>query len=146
MHYKKSRVRSLAAVLALIVLLGCSLAAGPASAGNAEIYTDTQNVVRVSTVDEFLAALASDTVIELAPGTYDLSSASNYAGESQSPYYGWNGVYSEDGGTAAELELKQLENLTIRGSGMSWNSLRRATPPSRVSVPAGSCLLTSAAT
>ena len=47
MHYKKSRVRSLAAVLALIVLLGCSLAAGPASAGNAEIYTDTQNVVRV---------------------------------------------------------------------------------------------------
>ena len=119
MHYKKSRVRTLAAMLALIVLFGCSLAAGPASAGNAEISTDSQHIVRVSTVDEFLAALASDTVIELAPGTYDLSSASNYAVESQSPYYRWTGVYSEDGGTAAELELRQLENLTIRGSGMT---------------------------
>ena len=119
MHYKKSRIRTLAALLALVVLFGCSLAAGPASAGNAEVSVDARNVVRVSTVDEFLAALAPDTVIELAPGTYDLSSASNYAGESGSPYYEWTGVYSEDGGTAAELELRSLENLTIRGSGMT---------------------------
>ena len=119
MHYKKSRVRTLAAVLALIVLFGCGLAAGPASAGNAEISLDARNVVRVSTVDEFLAALAPDTVIELAPGTYDLSSAANYAGESGSPYYRWTGVYSENSGPSAELELRSLENLTIRGSGMT---------------------------
>ena len=123
MRYKKSRIRTLAALLALVVLFGCSLAAGPASAGNAEISVDAQNVVRVSTVDEFLAALAPDTVIELAPGTYDLSSASNYAGESGSPYYEWTGVYSEDGGTAAELELRSLENLTIRGSGMTETTI-----------------------
>ena len=123
MHYKKSRVRTLAAVLALIVLFGCGLAAGPASAGSAEISTDGQNVVRVSTVDEFLAALAPDTVIELAPGTYDLSSAANYAGESQSPYYGWTGVYSENGDPSAELELRSLENLTIRGSGMTETTI-----------------------
>ena len=123
MHYKKSRIRTLAAVLALIVLFGCGLAAGPASAGNAEISLDARNVVRVSTVDELLAALAPDTVIELAPGTYDLSSAANYAGESGSPYYGWTGVYSENGGPSAELELRSLENLTIRGSGMTETTI-----------------------
>ena len=72
--------------------------------------------VRVSSVDEFLAALAPDTVIELAAGTYDLSTASDYGRTSNSPYYDWQEVYSEDGVLQAELVLRNLNNLTLRGS------------------------------
>ncbi len=105
MNYKQSRAHILAAVLTVALLLGCGGIAGPAPAA-------ADNAGRVSTVDELLAAIAPDTVIELAPGTFDLSSASNYGEDTHSLYYSWNEVY--DG---YELVLYNVQNLTIRGAG-----------------------------
>ena len=116
MNYKKSGRRLLAAVLTLVLVLGCALIAGPASAEEAAGGT-----VRVSTVDELLAAIAPDTVIELAPGTYDLSAAADYGADTHSSFYSWNGVY--DG---FELVLHGVENLTLRGAGMGETVLSAA--------------------
>ena len=108
MKYKRSGARLLAAVLTLVLILGCGLAAGPAAAA-----TETPGeTVKVSDVDEFLSAIAPDTVIELAAGTYDLSAAANYGEDTHSTYYSWNETY--DG---FELNLHNVQNLTIRGAG-----------------------------
>ena len=106
MNYKRSGARVLATVLTLALLLcfGAVAGASPAKA---------DGVIRVSNVDEFLNAIAPDTVIELAPGTYDLSTASSYRGSSTNPFLVWNEVY-DDG---AELEIRGVQNLTIRGAG-----------------------------
>ena len=81
MHYRKSGARFLAAVLALVVLAGCGMAAGPAAGKMTETNASTvpgdSKAVRVTNVDELLAAIAPNTVIELAAGVYDLSTASN---------------------------------------------------------------------
>jgi len=106
MNYKRSGARVLAAVLTLALLL-CFGAVAGASPANSD------NVVRVSSVDEFLNAIAPDRVIELAPGIYDLSTASSYRGSSTNPFIVWNEVY-DDG---AELEICGVQNLTIRGAG-----------------------------
>ena len=106
MNYKRSGARILAAVLTVALLLGFGAVAGASPAR-------TDNVVRVSTVEELLNAIAPDTVIELAPGSYELSTASNYRGSSTNPFYTWNEVY-DDG---AELEIRGVQNLTIRGAG-----------------------------
>lgn len=106
MNYKQSGARILAAVLTLALLL-CFGAVAGASPANSD------NVVRVSSVDEFLNAIAPDRVIELAPGIYDLSTAASYRGSSTNPFIAWNEVY-DDG---AELEIRGVQNLTIRGAG-----------------------------
>ena len=106
MHYKRSGTRVLAAVLTVVLLLSFGAVAG-ASPARAD------NVVRVSTVDEFLNAIAPDRVIELNPGTYDLSTAASYRNSSTNPFIAWNEVY-DDG---AELEIRGVQNLTIRGAG-----------------------------
>ena len=116
MHYKKSRARTLAAVLALVLLIGCGMAAGPAAgkaeANEAPAAQIKSNTVHVTNVDELLAAIAPDTVIELAAGEYDLSTASDYGEDTHSAYYSWNGAY--DG---FELVLHNVDNLTLRGAG-----------------------------
>ena len=71
MNYKKSGARTLAAVLTLALLLGCGVIAGAAPAA-------AENETRVTTVDELLAAIGPDAVIELAPGVFELSNASDY--------------------------------------------------------------------
>ena len=68
--------------------------------------------VIVSTVDELIAAIASDTEIILKDGTYDLSTAKNY-GTGWSDYYYWS---EEFDGPA--LTISGVDNLVIRsGSG-----------------------------
>ena len=106
MNYKRSGVRILAGVLTVTLLLSFGAVAGASPA-------KTDNVVRVSTVDEFLNAIAPDTVIELAAGTYDLSTAASYRGNSTNPFIAWNEVYDN----GAELEIRGVQNLTIRGAG-----------------------------
>ncbi|MCR5137143.1 MAG: right-handed parallel beta-helix repeat-containing protein [Oscillospiraceae bacterium] len=127
MNYKKSRVRSLTALLALLLLAGCGMAAGPASEGASGAQTaDTQaegEAIRVTNVDELLAAIAPDTVIELAAGVYDLSTASNYGADTHSSYYSWNGVFGEEGQTHAELVLHNVEGLTLRGAGIEETTI-----------------------
>ncbi len=119
MNYnKKNKTRLLAAVLTVSLLAGCGAAAGPAAQAEQEAPAKEENVVKVSTVDEFLDAIAPNTVIELAEGTFDLSAASDYAKESDSRYYAWSNVYTEESGPGAELEIRNVENLTIRGAGM----------------------------
>ena len=127
MSYKKSGARILAAALALVLLTGCGMAAGPAAekapeTGEAAAAADG-GAIRVSTVDELLAAIAPNAVIELAAGEYDLSTAANYGEDSHSTYYSWNGVWGEEGQPHAELVIQSVDNLTLRGAGMDETTL-----------------------
>lgn len=134
MNYKKSGTRIISSVLAITLLTGCGVAAGPVSektqeTTNAGIKTEAGTkeeggVVRVKTVDEFLAAIAPNTVIELAEGVYDLSKASNYGKDSGSDYYTWNldGV-SDISDVDSELIIHDVNDLTIRGAGMGKTSI-----------------------
>jgi len=70
-----------------------------------------KQTVTVSTVNEFLAAIAPDTEIILNPGTYKLSAAAQHD-DAEHEYYRWNIV-----GDGKELELYNVNNLVIRGSG-----------------------------
>ncbi|MBR3238255.1 MAG: right-handed parallel beta-helix repeat-containing protein [Oscillospiraceae bacterium] len=116
MNSENNKNRRLITVLALVLLAGCFFAAG---SGAAKAADDETSVVRVSTVDELLAAIAPNTVIELAPGEYDLSTAANYGSKSDSPYYSWNSVWGdEDGKIRAELVIQGVDGLTLRGSGL----------------------------
>ena len=134
MNYKKSGARILTAVLALVVLAGCGMAAGPAAekaagdmaaepaaeetAGSeATVIPAEDGVVRVTGVDELLSAIAPNTVIELAGGVYDLSTASNYGEDTHSSWYSWNGVWAEEGRPHAELVIQNVDGLTLRGAG-----------------------------
>lgn len=79
-------------------------------------------VVKVKTVDEFLAAIAPNTVIELAEGVYNLSKASDYDKKSKNKYYSWEHDPGETG-AAAELVIKKASGLTIRGAGMGKTTI-----------------------
>lgn len=106
---------SLVGVIAIVFVAVC-LVTSPArkdaaAAGDTE-PTASSDAVTVRNVDELLAAIAPDTVIQLEPGTYNLSGAKGYGLPSESPYYAWTEKY--DG---FELMLQNVKNLTIRGSG-----------------------------
>lgn len=119
MTYKKSAARVIAAVLTLVLLAGCGLVAGPAAEKATEPSApDSSEAIRVSSVDEFLAAIAPNALIFLDEGEYDLSSASNY-GQSDSPYYSW--IAAENDGY--ELEIHNTDNLSIFGAGMDKTTL-----------------------
>ena len=67
--------------------------------------------VKVSTVDEFLAAIAPDTVIYMEKGTYNLSNAANY-GTIVNEYISWENPYDGPG-----LILNFVNGLQIIGAG-----------------------------
>lgn len=103
--------------LALTVFLGNLPAAQAEEAAPTEpveyvpVTTGEQTQVHVSTVDEFLAALAPDTEIILDAEFYDLSTATGY-GTQSGTYYRWEEVF--DG---VQLTIQNLSNLTIRAEG-----------------------------
>lgn len=106
---------SLVGVIAIVFVAVC-LVTSPArkdaaAAGDTE-PTSASDAVSVHNVDELLAAIAPDTVIQLEPGTYNLSGAKGYGLPSENPYCAWTEKY--DG---FELMLQNVKNLTIRGSG-----------------------------
>ena len=132
MNYKKSGTRILSSVLAIALLTGCGVAAGPVSektTSNTSETMDTKpvasgDVVHVKTVDEFLAAIAPHTVIELDEGVYDLSTASDYGKASKSDYYSWNLEGMDDGNDIdAELMIYNVKDLTIRGAGIDKTTI-----------------------
>ena len=123
MNYKKSGARLLAAVLTLVLLAGCAVSAGPAAAKPAASEAPASDAVRVTNVDELLAAIAPGAVIELAAGEYELSTASDYGRESANPYYSWNSVFGEEGQTSAELVVQGVEHLTLRGKGAELTTI-----------------------
>ena len=124
MSYKNSRNRILSALLLPVMLFVC-LAAGPAVRHTAA--AQSERTVQVSSVDGLLHAIAPDTHIELAPGDYDLSTASDYGKETESAYYSWFAItdWTDEGAlfAGAELRLKDVSNLTICGAGMGETRL-----------------------
>ena len=74
------------------------------------VITETQNQVTVTTVDEFLAAIAPNTEIIVDAELLDLSTAKGY-GKNKTDYYDWAEAY--DG---PELYITEVSNLTIRGA------------------------------
>lgn len=71
---------------------------------------DGRPVTEVTTVDELLAAIAPDTVIELTGQRYMPTEASDYGTGSGSGYYRW------DTGDGAELVIENVTGLTIRAA------------------------------
>ena len=99
MKLRKMTQSALAGMLCLAMLL-CLLPS--ASAEETAV-----NTVEVSTVDEFLAAIAPDTEIILAPGEYNLTQATGY-GRIGGKYYHWESTY--DG---CELVITDLSLIHI---------------------------------
>lgn len=114
MSFRPKGRASLALVLAAVLLLaGCGAALGPngGTPSPAPSSDGDGRLVTASTVDELLSAIASDTVITLSPGKYDLTSAADY-GAAASGNYTWSEAY--DG---YELEISGVSNLTIKADG-----------------------------
>ena len=107
------------AVIMLLSLAACGEApASPAAETEppetpAPMSEDGRPVVEVTTVDELLAAIAPNTVIELTGQRYMLTEASTYGKDSGSEYYRWNGWDTGDG---AELVIENVTGLTIRAA------------------------------
>ena len=106
-YKKKSRIAIAIALIPILILCGSALALGPKAA-----KVSGPNVVNVSTVDELLAAIAPNTEIHLAPGTYHLTKATSYGKAEQSKYYQWNN-YGFTG--QYELCIQNANGLSIIG-------------------------------
>ena len=91
-------------------------AAKPFSVEIIPVITTQQTQVRVTTADEFLAAIAPDTEIVLDAALIDLSTAAGY-GKTNGTYYHWNEEYDGPG-----LYISGVSNLTIRGGGEDHNA------------------------
>lgn len=108
--------------IALVLVVLC-LVTSPAQEPVAPPPVETEEpaasirTVTVKNPDELLDAIAPNTEIILEPGTYILSEASGY-GQLGNDYVVWEDRY--DG---YELTLTNVENLTIRGSGLHVTTL-----------------------
>ena len=110
-------------LLCLMVLVGCQMEApaptptpstAPAAATPPELQpqgksVNGEDIYRVSTVDEFLAAIGSNRVIALENGVYDLSLAAGYGSDSGENWY-WQEAF--DG---YELVISGVKGLRISG-------------------------------
>ncbi|MBR2950721.1 MAG: right-handed parallel beta-helix repeat-containing protein [Lachnospiraceae bacterium] len=117
------------ALLLLVSLVGCgeasekgefavtpeqesavSVSTLPESSASSEESVAEEEVIRVSTAGEFLEAIAPGAVIELAPGTYNLTEYLHEVSDTVSDYVtrsftdGW------------QAEIRKVEGLTIRGA------------------------------
>lgn len=95
--------------------------AAPVETTPAATVSDVDGVYTVTTVDEFLAAIGPDREIRLEAGTYDLSTAGTYGGETGNEWCHWEEVY--DG---YELVISFANNLTITGGGKGVTILSAA--------------------
>ncbi len=82
----------------------------PETSAPSEESVDEAEVIHVSTAGEFLEAIAPDVVIELTPGTYNLTEYLREASDNVSDYVsrtftdGW------------QAEIREVDRLTIRGA------------------------------
>lgn len=84
-----------------------------------------ESAVVVKDVDSFLSAVRPDTVIELAPGEYDLTKARDYgSANTGSEYYRWAEAY--DG---YELVLQNVSGLTVRSASGNPSDVQIVTRP-----------------
>ncbi len=101
---KGKRISILFALVLLLAVCAVSAAAeAPAGA----------SAVKVSTVDELIAAIAPDTAITLEPGIYDLSTAATYGRDTGSPYTRWEPVYDGDRNESFELVITGADRLRL---------------------------------
>ncbi len=107
---KKGKRISILFALVLLLAVCAASAAAEAPAG--------ASAVKVSTVDELIAAIAPDTTVTLAAGTYDLSTAATYGGDTGSPYTRWEPVYDGDRNESFELVITGADRLRLQGAGM----------------------------
>ena len=131
MFYLKKYISILLSLMLLLSLTACSenivgettviATAAPVETTVPQAVPDQDGAYTVSTVDEFIAAIGPDREIRLEPGTYDLSTASTYAGETGSEWCYWYEVY--DG---YELVIQFTNNLTITGAGKGVTILSAA--------------------
>ena len=105
-------VKRVVTLLMILTLLLSACGGPPPPAAETTTAADSANVVKVSTVDEFLAAIVPGNTIELAPGEYRLEEAADY-GNAQSRYYTWEDLGLGDYG----LQIQYVNGLTIRGAG-----------------------------
>ena len=110
MNSKITKTRVIASLLAFVLLAGCALFTGPKSMADNEAAE--MKTVEVSTVDEFISAIAPNTEIVLKEGNYELKNAASYGGYTDSPYCFWEEQY--DG---PQLVIEDVNDLVIRGSG-----------------------------
>ena len=68
--------------------------------------------IRVSTVDELIAAIGPNKKIVMEPGTYNLRTASGY-GRDSGDYYFWR----DTGVDGFELVIRNVDNMTIQSGG-----------------------------
>lgn len=85
----------------------------------AEETEDGMKYVKVTNVDEFLAAIGPDTMIELVGDVFDLSTAADYGAYGRQYYY-WYDAY--DG---PELVISGVENLVIVGDSVTIAAIPR---------------------
>ena len=113
MEFSLNKSKVLASVLAFVLLLSCAVFTGPRSYAENGGVSEAAPVktVEVSTVGELIFAIAPDTEIILAPGTYDLSASPHYGEPFDNQYCYWSETY--DG---PELVIESVRNLTIRGA------------------------------
>jgi len=111
-------------LLILMVLVGCQMDTPAESAAPSELpvaqtppYCQPQgksvtgeDIYRVSSVDELLAAIGNDRVLSLDAGVYDLSSAADY-GSGSGEYWYWQEAF--DG---YELVISGVQGLRICGN------------------------------
>ncbi len=118
-------------ILALLLALAmvCSLAAcGSEPEAPAEQTAGTSGedsgetsgeTITVANVEELLAAIGSNREIELAAGEFLLSGTENYGKSGGSDSFLWNDL----GLGEYELQIQNVENLTIRGAGADQTNL-----------------------
>ncbi len=122
MKMKRVCLAVIFALMCLMVLVGCQMEAPaesplPSAVASAEpvvLRPVTESgsgdvVYHVSTVDELLAAIGPERIIDLGDGVYDLSTASGYGSECTDAYY-WNETY--DG---YELVINNVSGMRITG-------------------------------
>ena len=106
-------MKRITAILLCLAMVMCLAACGTAHETQAQNNVNSENnAIKVSTIDEFLEAIAPGANIELAEGTYDLTKARGFGGKNVSDYYCWASM-----GDAAQyaLEIEDVDNLTISG-------------------------------
>ena len=118
LHYRKpSFWLSLLGVMAIVFVAVCLVTSPMEKTAADRVEDNTQlmdgrRVVQVSDVDELLAAIGPNTVVELRPGTYRLSEAENYGAPTGTVHYTWEECY--DG---YQLVIQEVRNFSITGSG-----------------------------
>ena len=100
--------------ICLFMMLLALLLAGCGNSEPATVATISPGPVSVTvnSVDEFLDAIGPHTEITLEVGYYDLTTASDYGMETDNPYYYWSDI-----GDGYQLTIRNVDMLTIRGSG-----------------------------